>query len=219
MNGIEGVGDGTGTRGRSGSIRRTKGRSRSAALTAAALCLLAAGVALAAGSKGGDALKRLNYPEGLTIDRNVPYERAKAFVSPAALTFGSVKATIVHGSVQVSGLLTNPTDKNVPVIVFPVGPTGFGPGGFHANIVHSDLVGWYAPEDPARPPSPPRQPPAPPPPEGYVVPARSEILFSIVLDVSQMKYRGSPEVDVDWTFHFWNKPHLTGRIKAHLPPR
>jgi hypothetical protein len=168
---------------------------------------------------GAGKLKRLNYPAGLTIDNHVSYERAKAFVSPATLTFTSAEAVIENGGVRVSGLLTNPTDRDIPVIVFPVGPGGYGPGGFYADIMPGAQWSWDAPDDPARPTSPPRPPPAPPPPEGYTVPARSEVLISIWLDVSQMKYRGSPEVDVEWTYHVWNEPRLKGRVKTHLPPR
>ena len=161
-------------------------------------------------------MKRLKFPADLKVEHKVSYQRAKAYVASARLVFTpGPSARVENGFVWLSGVLANTGEQDAEVIVFPVGP-----GGFFAQLITGDALRWYALDDPERPRNlPPRQPPAPPPPLAYVLPARSEVAFAMGLDLAPMKYRGAPEVEVEWSFLFWNEPNPKGRMKVRLPPR
>jgi hypothetical protein len=152
------------------------------------------------------------FPQGLKVKSSSDYEQAKAFAAPAELVFTpspKVKAAADH--VRLSGTLLNPTGQDVDIIVFP---THSGHPLF-ASLVPSDR--WSRPEpDASGPPMPPSVPPAP---LVITVPARSEVSFEGIASLDRVRYLGMPEVEVEWTFRYWNEPMPRGRVKVTLPSR
>jgi len=162
-------------------------------------------------------MKTLRYPQDVRTTRAVSNERAYASAVPPELSF-AFGGLVVAGpdSVEVSGRLTHPLPRESVVVVFPA--PGTGP--FYARFVAQPGFDWYRPDDPERPKDlPPPQPPVPPPPVELVLPPECVVVFTTVLRLKPMKYAGAPEVEVEWSFLFWNEPKPKGRLSVRLPPR
>ena len=155
-------------------------------------------------------------PAGMKILPGYDYDRALAWVVPPALEFRvSGPPTVLPGGVELNGVLANASDQELLVIGLPVGT-----GPFFVEVRQGNGVGFWTADDPARPKFlPPRPAAAPPPPMEFLIPPRSEIVFVGVADLTHLKYQGPLEVQLDWSFLFWNEPKPRGAVKVTLPAR
>ena len=62
-------------------------------------------------------------------------------------------------------------------------------------------------------------PPEPPRPMLIKLPASSCVQFDAHIDLENYTYEGSPEVTLDWAFHYFEGQHPAGSVKLQLPRR
>lgn len=175
--------------------------------------LLALACATAGAAQAKDPMKTLDFPRDVKkrIDRDMA--AAKASTTPERLTFSLEGEPRLEGTlVLLKGVLENPTDADVSVVVFPVVDWA---SPFYVRLLTDAHVAFR----PLGPDDPPPQPPAPPPPMRLEVPARSRVVFDGFEDLSRYTWTGTPEVAFEWTFLFWNAPKPAGKFTFRLPAK
>jgi hypothetical protein len=135
-------------------------------------------------------------------------ERARAFQPHPALRFELIGAKTEAGRIVVTGVLTNDDAEAHEVIVFPAGP-----GGLYVEL--AARAGFR--RRPPPPGSPPMPMPAPPPPQRYEVPAHARVRLVAALVLADYEIPAAANVDVAWTFHYWNEPRPHGIVPVRIP--
>lgn len=124
------------------------------------------------------------------------YDRARAWRAPSTLRFVLSEPEVVSSGVTVSGELVNEGSAPVEVIVFPA----------FLNLVPLGL------ERRVRPP-----PGVPPPPMRFVMQAHERIPYRTALVWSDYVCERGREIEVEWSFTYWNEPLPRGRFRVVLP--
>lgn len=142
-------------------------------------------------------------PGTLEIEELHDYERARAFAPPPTLRFVVGAPTVADGAIRLSGELINDADAPQEVIV---------------------SSSWLslAPADPrltrrprGGPPNPP--PPVPPPPMRFVMAPHERRSFQTMLSLLAYDFVRGADVELVWSFGFWNEPRPGGRLLVALP--
>lgn len=143
--------------------------------------------------------KLLHYPADVTRTTAPGYEEVQK-MPHAAFDF-KVKAIRVNDSlIELPGVLTT--------------------AGRAQTVVLWDFYFAPPPQIERRPaPGPPMPPPVPPPAMMFTVPANTSIEFVARLLLSDYQWKGSPTIDLPWTFDSWNAPRPRGVVRVKLPPR
>jgi hypothetical protein len=161
-------------------------------------------------------LKVIDFGTNGNFDQRLHVETLKnreeiAFKPPSELHFQVAERITYdeqYGYLRLEGRLTNPTARRVTIVVFPVG--GYHP--FWMDFSPASQVKRRPQEGPPRPESPP-------PPMRISVPAYTTVRFEATIDLSEYHYSGSPQVEVVWTFQYWNGPQSKGTLTVTLPPQ
>lgn len=143
------------------------------------------------------------------LGRQIPYEEANKFHRPQDLKFeiiDSVKSESLK--LVLWGRLINATNKNITIIVFPVGRDN----PFYFTFLPDKKIMAKAAQGPPLPQQ------VPPPPTEVIIPALTKMEFSYEINLDNYNYEGAAKVKVEWTFHYWNDP-LKGVLKVVLPIR
>ena len=115
--------------------------------------------------------------------------------------------SITQDKIRKVGRLYNSSQKDETLIIFPVGMES----PFYINFYTTDQVKYKPVDNPL--------PPAPPPPMTIKIAGNSTIIFFDEIKLDQYNYHGTPEVELNWGFHFWNDPKPAGKLKINLPLR
>ena len=115
--------------------------------------------------------------------------------------------SITQDKIRKVGRLYNRDKKDETLIIFPVGMES----PFYINFHTTDQVKYKPVDNPL--------PPVPPPPMTIKIAANSTIIFIDEIKLDQYDYHGTPEVELNWGFHYWNNPKPEGKIIINLPWR
>jgi hypothetical protein len=154
-------------------------------------------------------MKTLDFERDVQKTVDYDMDAAAASVTPRELTFTvDGEPRIEAGFLVVKGILENPTDRALSIVVFPVN----GATPLYVALETNDAIRIA--------PSPfPRPPPAPPPPLRVEVPAKSRIAVEGADELAKYEWTGAPEATVRWSFQFWNDPKPQGTSRVKLPAK
>ena len=51
------------------------------------------------------------------------------------------------------------------------------------------------------------------------LPPESQITFESKIPIHHHKWTGTPEITINWTFHYYKKPYPKGELKIILPDK
>lgn len=129
------------------------------------------------------------------------YARAKAFRAPPDLAFRLVgPPRVTAAAIIVDGELINEGSERVEAIfscmhLFPVDDTTLQR--------RKDLV--------------PRPAPCPPPPRRCELGPGERATFGASIPLADYTWPSGAEVELEWSFGFWNPPYPKGRVRVVLP--
>jgi hypothetical protein len=128
------------------------------------------------------------------------YDRARAWRAPPGLRFELLgEPRVTATSLELEGELINDRAEETEVIVFPAF-LALTPRGLER-----------------RPRMPPAPPPVPPPPMRFVLQPRERIPFRTALLWSDYVCTSGQEVEVEWSFTYWNEPLPRGTFRVRVP--
>ena len=129
------------------------------------------------------------------------YERARAWRLPPGLSFRLTGAPrVTAAAIIVDGELVNEGSADVEAIfscmyLFPIDETTLKP--------RTDL--------------PLRPAPVPPPPRRCVLRPGERETFGASLTLAEYTWPAGAEVELEWSFGYWNPPYPKGRVRVVLP--
>lgn len=142
------------------------------------------------------------------LGNRVSLEKAREFEPPESLEFNvNPDVELENNKLILEGKITNPTKKSITTIIFPVGSEN----PFSMGFLPSNNVSYNQPLPP-----PPQTPPSP---VELIIPQESEILFHANINLDNYNYDGSPTVEIEWVFNYWNEPKPKGSVSVILPSK
>lgn len=129
------------------------------------------------------------------------HERARAWRAPPTLRFAIDHPVVTPTAITLSGELINDAAEPVEVIVFP------------AYLVLRPLGNALVPLPPS---GPPRPPPVPPPPMRFTLGPHVRERYEARLALSEYRFTPGAEIELEWSFTFWNEPLPRGRVTVKL---
>lgn len=155
------------------------------------------------------AQQTLRFPDQI---EHGPLQHQKPFVVPDHVVVQTADAVRVEGTrLIIDTWVSNPEPTPTLIVVMPTGgsfPYG-GDSPLSVRLSRSSLasVTYVGPTFP----------PEPPPLMEITLPARSQVLFTAEIDLSNYRYTGHPEVQLEWSFNYFSDSVPQGTLRATLP--
>lgn len=138
-------------------------------------------------------------------------EAEQLFRDPKPLEVRPGEVVATADRIRLAVLVTNTSTRIFPLVVYPYGGA-FPYGGDNPLVLSfaSQAAVKYSGE---------RYPPEPPLPMLIEIPASSCVRFEAEIDLRNYTYKGSPQVVVEWRFHYFKGKYPEGQMQIRLPAR